>query len=462
MNFPLKKLALTVLIFLLLAIFVSQAQSDLNEEKTESLRILFKGILTDGTGKLLPAGKYNFKFLIYTQPTDGELLWQEVFVGANKIEVGSDGSFKAILGRNNKIVLDFDQQDYYLTLSVGGSQNEPTWDQEILPRYKILTVEKFIKEQKIKEEDELINQLLKQNFLNQIGTTTILVFDANSLKKIIKELKNNQDQDVSSKTVLEELDFLNSTLQPTTTTTPNQNELPGTLWSKLKSFFSALFIKLSAIINGIKNLLIEIAKLNEKIDRLNERLTVNYNNVSSSTFFNTQVSSVATTNIPILNQQSNQQTTGHIETLLDSNALFIREPLIQENSLIFITFLKDPLSNWWISRKVEGEGFEISFTNDGLKDISFDYWIINNSNINFDRWLKTENTKLDEPIEQIISPSTPEETLQNSATPALSTATDTTESINKHQINTTDTTTATSSPEATLLQDTTNTTTPSE
>lgn len=394
-----KKLTASVLVIVFLVISVSKAEANFDDQ--QFLRILFKGNLTDNEAKPLPAGKYNFKFLIYDQEVNGNLVWQEIFADDQKIEVNPDGFFKAVLGRNQKIELDFNKQDYYLTLAVGGKSNIPDWDQEMMPRRKIITLEKFIKEQQIKEENDLITQLLKNNFLNN-ATNVILVFDTDTLKKITKELQREELQNSDLKIATSELDFLNSGLI-TASSTDYQDSGDG-FWSKLKNIFSVFLAKLSAIIAGIRNLLIEIARLNEKIDRLSERLTINQ--IATTTFFNTEATNNNTpTETGTLNSSQNEQTTGHIETLLDANALFIREQFIKENSLIFITFLKNPLSNWWISRKIEGEGFEISFTNDGVKDLNFDYWIINNRSAN---------------VDQLPPASTDETTSEITSTPPLS------------------------------------------
>ncbi len=370
-----KKLIVFVFLFLFLlflTISITKAQVDFKKE-SQSLRILFKGTLTDNKGNLLPAGKYNFKFLIYDEELGGNLVWQEMFVGLHKVKVGTDGYFQVILGRYNKINFDFNAKDYYLTLSVGGLTDELNWDQEMIPRRRIITLEKFMQEQKIKEEDNLITELLKHNFLSN-ATNAILVFDTDDLKKVLQELKTEPLQNDSLKAAAEEMkmNLLNSSLQATST--PEQNE---GFWSSIKNLFVYLINKISAIFTEIKTILAELIKLNEKIDKLNEKLVENQ--LATSTFFNNEAVSTATNSIETSNTQLKNQITGHIETLLDSNALFIREPFVKENSIIFITFLNDPMSNWWISKRVEGEGFEISFSHDGVKVLNFDYWIINHN-----------------------------------------------------------------------------------
>ena len=45
--------------------------------------------------------------------------------------------------------------------------------------------------------------------------------------------------------------------------------------------------------------------------------------------------------------------------------------------MIFISFLEDPGSSWWISEKIPGSSFNISLEAPVEKDLIFDYWILN-------------------------------------------------------------------------------------
>ena len=107
---------LCAIIFSLLAVSISPARADVPE------LLSYQGVLTDGSGVVLPDGPYNVLFSLYTVEAGGTPMWQEAHV----LTV-TKGIFNARLGWTQPLgALDFDLP-YYLGISVEG-------EAELLPR----------------------------------------------------------------------------------------------------------------------------------------------------------------------------------------------------------------------------------------------------------------------------------------------------------------------------------------
>jgi hypothetical protein len=53
---------------------------------------------------------------------------------------------------------------------------------------------------------------------------------------------------------------------------------------------------------------------------------------------------------------------------------------VEENSLIFISFLNEPNDIWWIEEKVAGASFTLRLKNPVPQNLTFDYWILGGAN----------------------------------------------------------------------------------
>lgn len=105
---------------------------------TSTSTINYQGYLADVNGDSL-TGSYDMAFRIYDAPTGGNLLWGELWVDNNKVQV-TNGLFSVGLGKFNTELSTIVQNstDLYLGISVGIdgiSSIEPT--SELAPRSKL-------------------------------------------------------------------------------------------------------------------------------------------------------------------------------------------------------------------------------------------------------------------------------------------------------------------------------------
>lgn len=78
--------------------------------------ISYQGVLTDGSGVIVPDGPHNFAFSLFTVPSGGAAVWGPE--NHNGIAV-TRGGFDVLLGSVSPLTLPFDQQ-YYLQIAVDG------------------------------------------------------------------------------------------------------------------------------------------------------------------------------------------------------------------------------------------------------------------------------------------------------------------------------------------------------
>lgn len=100
--------------------FVKIANAQEDPENISNLRILYQGQLTDSEGNSIGDGRYNIRFVIYDEETQGNILWQEEYTFYNALSV-NDGQFKVILGRENPLELDLKHAPFWLGITRGGN-----------------------------------------------------------------------------------------------------------------------------------------------------------------------------------------------------------------------------------------------------------------------------------------------------------------------------------------------------
>lgn len=110
---------ITVIVIMILAVVPGGALASIPRT------ITIQGVLTDGSGTVVPTGMYSITFRLYDEWTGGTLLWEETqdLVSVTK------GIFTTALGVITSLDLPFDEQ-YFLGISVGG-------EEELAPRIRL-------------------------------------------------------------------------------------------------------------------------------------------------------------------------------------------------------------------------------------------------------------------------------------------------------------------------------------
>ena len=78
-------------------------------------QINYQGVLTDGSGAIVPDGNYNLTFTIYDAATAGNNLWTDTF---NNVPT-ENGVFNVTLGSGAALNINFDDP-YWIGIAVGG------------------------------------------------------------------------------------------------------------------------------------------------------------------------------------------------------------------------------------------------------------------------------------------------------------------------------------------------------
>ena len=96
-------------------------------------QIPYQGVLQDSNGANVSDGSYDMVFRIYDASTNGTVLWTGTYTSGNGNAVSvSNGLFRVLLGSGtgNEITLDFNDNTYWLGVTVGS-------DSEMTPRQRI-------------------------------------------------------------------------------------------------------------------------------------------------------------------------------------------------------------------------------------------------------------------------------------------------------------------------------------
>lgn len=352
----------------------NQQEGNLKSSKdSHTFRIIFRGYLLKPDGSLTEDGLYNMKFKIYKEPAGGEPLWEEKFTGEERIEV-KDSKFKVILGRKSPLNFDFENQSYYLAIQVGGSQDVPEWDKEMMPRKPILSINQFLKEQfkRFSSEDEVIKKL--EELIGKQENVVLLV-DINELKLLLEDVKSKQE--------LEKRFSLENTNSDS-----SENENIGVL-----GWFKNIFREIKESIFGVFS---KIQKAFELLESLTAKVEKMYREFSGTlTDISYKISAIYKVvvegeNPPTAKNKALKETLGSDFASSSSNQEFgqavifegenkvrIASNKVKAESMIFISFEEAPPYLWWISEKAEGKYFVVSFDAPVNKDYKFNWWVLN-------------------------------------------------------------------------------------
>jgi len=123
------KIGIALAVILLLTAF-GVSRASFNEQ------INFQGKLTDNSNLTVADGDYHMEFKLYAASSGGVALWTETATGGNTISVTS-GLFSHLLGSISSLSdVDFNQI-LWLGVTIGGSEQDPDWDEEMTPRKKL-------------------------------------------------------------------------------------------------------------------------------------------------------------------------------------------------------------------------------------------------------------------------------------------------------------------------------------
>jgi hypothetical protein len=316
------------------------------QEEFSDLRILYQGSLLDSEGNLVEDGKYNMRFVIYDSETEGNILWQEEYTSYNAVFV-RNSQFKIILGRETPISLNLDQGPFWLGITIGTETQGGgiIWDIGMEPRKKIISLSElldekglnYLKEEGLTEDDwEEIFQLLEEKLEEQ--PNLVVLFDLEQVGKTA----TGTDDNLQLFSLLQNLiSFLSEKI------------------SEIGEKLNEILIKLDRIISSLNN-------MGRKIDTLYDVLVVD--------------EGLAPAEVPPTPLEETIYNNQKVENLIlraGESSIRISNQSIKEGSLIFISFLDDPGSSWWISEKVPDHSFTLSLKEPASQDLRFDYWILN-------------------------------------------------------------------------------------
>lgn len=359
-------------------------------EQPKTLRILYQGQLTDSEGNPIEDGRYNMRFEIYDAKEQGNVLWSGEYTFYNAISL-QEGQFKVILGRENPIELDLNQAPFWLAITIGSftDENEIQWGEQLQPRKKITTLSELLGEKELTQEDwENLSELIEEKLKNQ--SDIVLLFDITQLEN----LEKGEDTDFSS-------------------------EIYNT-FRNLINFISEKILeigeKLNIILDKLKDIISVLSEISYKVNALYNALIVEKGLAPEG-----EIDFGAETELE--NRESEQVSgAGIIEA--GQRTVEIEDNLIQENSLIFIAFIDQPVALWQISKDPSEKSFTITLEEPTFEDLRFEYWILNK-----------------EGEEEFEQPEQGEESTDSEATPA--------ETITTPEATTTE---ATTTPEATTIE----------
>jgi len=367
-----KKIFVVIFIFgILFGQSLFKAQAEVTEQdKASNLfdwRILFSGKLTDVEGNPVADGKYNVRFAIYDSPQGGDYVWEENFINENRIEV-LNGNFQAVLGERAPINLDFNKNDYFLGVTIGGSFNQPIWDNEMLPRRKIITLEKLLDNgsQFVLSEGDLIDALVKEFESLKPTKKTFIDF-------IKDKLKAPDDS-----TIIVNLNTLQAILEKVAQIDKKDESLTSAqnVSGRFLDFFikiiNTLIEKITQIFEKIGQIFSSLMNISDKVDKIYNILS----NTNSQSSLNSMSASLSEPQLTVTPTQA----FGSAKIEPGKNVVFVEAPQISQTSKIFITFEQVPPFVWWISQKVPQKGFYLSLYPETLEEISFDWWIVNDIN----------------------------------------------------------------------------------
>ena len=142
---------LSIVVIITAVVFPHAVLSAPNDNKT----ISFSARLKNSNGSVVPDGKYNVHFNLYTKATDGTPVWSETYFDKNGLAVGEDsrvditnGYMQVRLGAESAFANIDWSNDLWLTMMVGGTAQTASasdtgwngWDGEMNPRIQLSAV----------------------------------------------------------------------------------------------------------------------------------------------------------------------------------------------------------------------------------------------------------------------------------------------------------------------------------
>ena len=344
-----------ILNFLLIITFLSFSfcfvETIQAQEENSGLRILYQGNLLDGQGKPVEDGNYNMRFSIYDAEIKGNIIWQEEYVFYNAVSV-KNSRFRIILGRINLLNLKIEQGPFWLAVSLGQSteSDEIVWSLGTEQRKKIMSLSEFLKQEGLghleeggitEKEWEEIYKLLEEKMGQQ--PNLILLFDLEQMGTAGKDSDNRLFDILKT--------FINFISEKI---------------SELGDRIAELGKKLDEVLTKLNEITSVLFNMGKKIDRLYQVLVADKGLESGEPL----------TSIDEMNNYSSRKFERLVIKEGESSIRIFNES-IKAESLIFISFLDDPGSQWWISEKVPGDSFSLSLKEPASKNLIFDYWILN-------------------------------------------------------------------------------------
>lgn len=317
----------------------------LNAQASANIRIFYQGTLADSKGNPVEDGRYNMRFAIYDSQEEGNILWQEEYTFWEAVFV-KDGKFQVILGRKNPLNLDFEKGPYWLGVAVGEESEigEITWNIGVEARKKIISLSQIIDQEGLdKKTAEDISKLVEEKLGNQ--PNLVIVFNLEDIEK------------TKEKGAVGPGGFSIGVFQ----------DLVVFIGEKI----SWIVDKLSEIGEKIGEILIKLESIKSTLVDIARKIDVLYN--------------ILVTDKELVSQESPESSEEIIYTYKKIERLVLKggersvkvfNESIKEDSLVFISFLDDPGSSWWISEKTDGQ-FTISLKEPAPKDLTFSYWILN-------------------------------------------------------------------------------------
>jgi hypothetical protein len=361
-----QKIMKKIIVGLILICMVSLPLLSAHGSEADNTVIYFSGILKDSNGNEIESGSYNMAFNIYENSGSENQFWREEFIGDYRVDVMS-GQFQVSLGQKNSLILNTEENAYWVGVAVGGVEEDFSWDSEMLPRIPIVSLEDFLLGGSISLSDDDFMDLLIKEFEAQMGEETGLT-QADFLIYLQEKLANNNGQAVviSPDSLSRMLDVVmdyeqsENIIEDEIIRAEQEENETGFLRAVVGFFkrtldtisgaFSQILAKLSTILTkltGVEKGVGEILTILEKEPEITE---IEFENLSKDS--------------------------GEASILTGNTSVIIKSSELTKSSRIFVSPKTDISGIWWISNRVDGDYFEVSILVAAEKEILLDYWIV--------------------------------------------------------------------------------------
>jgi hypothetical protein len=335
-----------------------EAQAQLEATGSDNIQggmIAFQGNLNNASGTSVTDGLYNMDFKIYDAPTNGNVKWEESFTGDQRIQV-TGGQFSASLGQSVPINLDFDNNIYYLAVTVGGTGDVPSWDSEMTPRKEIITVAELL-QQANADGKSVLDEFIEA--LNS-GNNIVVIVDSATMANLLSGLEQQSTNAQNSSAT---------------------NNGGGGILSQLTEFFVSAFesiqSELAYIGKGVTQILSMLTDISTKVDQIYQAVVVNNGGKVSS------IAAIAPSVSSSTSATPTSQQSGSAIVLANQQSININTPAIQSDSNVLITLVdgynEQNMSQigWAISNRVSGQYFTITFDQPLASNTVINWWVLN-------------------------------------------------------------------------------------